>query len=198
MLALYYTRETPQHAPCQAQLQSLSNLLGESTTAGDLPTKEGMSGSTLASRGGLPPVSSAELLSCLSLSGGLLAQAAGLAWTNYSSDEWIYCPGLCGWHDRCPSAATGPPDGIAGCSRGFAPVMCAWCVVEVVYGWGPSAWCALWRLLRWLKSKQTPSVFCDSLRIPLSCLLSSTLLCVLMLCNSLLHQPALFRHRHRP
>ena len=97
-----------------------------------------------------------------------------------------------------PSAVTGPPDGIAGCSRGFAPVMCAWCVVEVVYGWGPSAWCALWRLLRWLKLKQIPSVFCDSFRIPLSYLLSSTLPCVLLLRKSPLHQPALFRHRHRP
>ena len=77
MLALYYTRETPQHAPCQAQLQSLSNLLGESTTAGDLPTKEGVSGILASGRRRLALARSAELLSLLwllaALSGGLLA-----------------------------------------------------------------------------------------------------------------------------
>jgi hypothetical protein len=186
--------------PLSRQCRTITNNLArESTTAGDLPTKEGMSGSTLASRRGLPPVSSAELLSCLSLSGGLLAQAAGLAWTNYSSHEWICLPSLplpCGWHDRCPFAVTGlPPDGIAGCFRFCACHVCLGCGL-----WhGPSA-CALWRLLRWLCLNliQIPSVFCDSFRIPLSYLLSSTLPCVLLLRKSPLHQPALFRHRQRP
>ena len=139
----------------------------------------------------------------VALSGGLLAglpclaQAAGASHpgTNYSSDEWIYCPGLCGWHDRCPSAATGPPDGIAGCSRFCA---CHVCLVCGLWMGSVRVVRALWRLLRWLKLKQIPSVFCDPLRIPLSYLLSSSLLCVLLLCKSLLHQPALFRHRHRP
>lgn len=118
--------------PLSRQCRTITNNLArESTTAGDLPTKEGMSGSTLASRRGLPPVSSAELLFCLSLSGGLLAQAAGLAWTNYSSHEWICLPSLplpCGWHDRCPFAVTGlPPDGIAGCFRFCACHVCLGC-----------------------------------------------------------------------
>ena len=41
---------------------------------------------------------------------------------------WIYCPalpGLCGWHDRMPSAVTGPPVGIAGCSRFCGCHVCA-------------------------------------------------------------------------
>lgn len=89
------------HRANQAHHQSLSNLVGESTTAGDLPTKEGVSG-TLAfgRRRRLAPVRSAELLSCCccsALSGGLLAllaclaQAAGALHpgTNYSSDEWM-------------------------------------------------------------------------------------------------------------
>lgn len=67
------------HRASQAQQQSLSNLLGESTTAGDLPTKEGVSG-TLASgrRRRLAPVRSAELLSCCCCSFWGLAGFAGL------------------------------------------------------------------------------------------------------------------------
>lgn len=86
-------------------------------------------------------------------------------------------------------------DGIAGCSRFCACHVCLGCGL-----WhGPSA-CGLWRLLRWLCLNliQIPSVFCDSFRIPLSYLLSSTLPCVLLLRKSPLHQPALFRHRQRP
>jgi hypothetical protein len=156
-----------------------------------------MSGSTLASRGGLPPVSSAELLSCLSLSGGLLAQAAGLAWTNYSSDEWICLPSPslpCGWHDRSPSAVTGPPATESRGALGFVLVMCAW---GVVYGWPVRVRALEAVALACLNLIQIPSVFCDSFRIPLSYLLSSTLPCVLLLRKSPLHQPALFRHRQR-
>jgi hypothetical protein len=99
------------------------------------PPRKGCRAAPWLLGGGLPPVSSAELLSCLSLSGGLLAQAAGLAWTNYSSDEWICLPSPslpCGWHDRSPSAVTGPPATESRGALGFVLVMCAW---GVVYGW---------------------------------------------------------------
>ena len=82
--------------------------------------------------GGLRRLDQPNFSFCCSLSGGLLAclaQAAGALypWTNYSSDEWIYCPGFCRWHDRCPSAVTGPPDGIAGCSRFCGCHVCLVC-----------------------------------------------------------------------
>lgn len=55
---------------------------------------------------GLAPVRSAELLSCLSLSGGLLAcglplaQAAGLGQITASMNGSASLPFPCGWHDR--------------------------------------------------------------------------------------------------
>ena len=120
------------HRANQAQHQSLSNLAGESTTAGDLPTKEGVSG-TLASgrRRRLAPVRSAELLSCCCCSSfwGLASPKqpglCTLGQITAAMNGWISCPGLCGWHDRMPSAVTGPPVGIAGCSRFCGCHVCA-------------------------------------------------------------------------
>lgn len=61
----YCTRDTPRYTLRQAQQRILSNLLGESTTAGDVPTKEGVSGILASGRRRLAPVRSAELLSLL-------------------------------------------------------------------------------------------------------------------------------------
>lgn len=67
MLTLRYARDKTRHTLRQAQQQSPSNLVDESTPAGDLPTKEGVSG-ILASgrRRRLAPARSAELLSLCS------------------------------------------------------------------------------------------------------------------------------------
>jgi hypothetical protein len=75
----------------------------------------------------LAPVRSAELLSCLFLSGGLracwlacLPRPSSRAWTNYSSDEWICLPCAC-----LPA------------NRGVLAVLCLSCVLGlllVVYG----------------------------------------------------------------
>ena len=185
--------------------QSRNNIPRDSTTAGDLPTKERVSKGRGTKK--LAPVRSAELLSlaaaALALSGGLLAR-------------WLASPKQPGHRtlgqitaamngSTALASAAGMIDAVrrdwtARRNRGVLSRFCA-CHVCLVCGlWMGSVRVvrALWRLLRWLKLKQIPSVFCDSLRIPLSHLLSSSLLCVLLPCNSLLHQPALFRHRHRP
>ena len=77
MLTLRYARDKTRYTLRQAQQQSPSNLADESTTAGDLPTKEGVSGILASGRRRLALARSAELLSLLwllaALSGGLLA-----------------------------------------------------------------------------------------------------------------------------
>jgi hypothetical protein len=84
-------------------------------------------------------------------------------------------------------------------NRGVLSVLCLSCVLGVWFMAWPVRVRALEAVaLACLNLIQIPSVFCDSFRIPLSYLLSSTLPCVLLLRNSPLHQPALFRHRQRP